>query len=516
MKKGKVYLVGAGPGDPGLITRKALKCIREADVIIYDHLASESFLNEAGNDAELIYAGKCAGHHHMKQSEIETLLTEKAMEGKNVVRLKGGDPLIFGRGSEEALALNREGIPWEVVPGISSAYSVPAYGGIPVTHRGLASSVHIITGHEKPGKSGSDVDYHTLAKEKGTLVFLMGVSRLGEIAHKLIGEGKAKDTPAAVIQEGTTAHQKMVTGTLENIQDRVQEAGIRPPAIFLVGAVAGLSDKLQWFAKGPLFGQRILLTGTRPLVHTLHERIDDLGGEAFDMSLIQIYPESDEKLSQGLLKETGDLKPFSWIVFTSSNGVRVFFDFIRRQAVDFRQLASVRFAVIGQGTRQCLGEYGFQADLMPRSFTAEALADELRQNVSGSEPILIFRAAQASEKMSERLKEAGMNYTDLAAYATIPDMRKAELLRSCLENVDMITFASASAVKAFCVMTEGMDRRSFGKIVCIGPVTAACAQKQGLDVAKTADIYTTEGLINSLMEVAENGNDQTAETAEEQ
>ncbi len=518
MKTGKVYLVGAGPGDPGLVTRKALECIQEADVIVYDHLASDSLLNEADDNAELIYAGKQAGHHHMKQAEIEMLLIEKAMEGKTVVRLKGGDPLIFGRGGEEALALGREGIDWEIVPGVSSAYSVPAYGGIPVTHRGLASSVHIVTGHEKPGKPSSDVDYHALARENGTLVFLMGVSNLEAIAKNLIREGKAEDTPAAVIQEGTTARQKVVAATLGDIGEKAREAGICPPAVFVVGGVAGLSGQLDWFGKGPLFGQRVLLTGTRFLTRKLHGQIGKLGGEAVDLSLIQIYPRPDEELADDLLGTEGRLKPFDWIVFTSGNGVRVFFECLKRRKVDFRQLASVRFAVIGQGTRRCLAGYGFQADLMPDPYTAadlaEALKTEAAKAASGNASILLFRAREASEELSGRLVAAGFSVVDMAAYMTVLDTRKEELLRNSLKDMDMVVFASASAVRAFCRMTEGMDKKTFPKMVCIGPVTAAQAAKMGLEVTKVAGEYTTEGLINSLVEVAENGIDKTAETAE--
>lgn len=298
MEKGKVYLVGAGPGDPGLLTVKGLWCIRHADVIIYDYLASSALLNEVDENAELICAGKRSGHHHMSQTEIQALLLEKAFEGKAVLRLKGGDPFIFGRGGEEALALAAAEVPFEIIPGVSSAYSVPAYAGIPVTHRGVASQVHFITGHEQP--DGSSVDYRSLAKDGGTLVFLMGIRRIREITEMLMKYGKDGRTPAAVIRNGTTGVQEEVIATLDTIVMEVQEADIKPPGILVIGDVVALAETMRWRRSGPLSKKRILLTGTRELVRRQHRSLLKEGADPVDMSLIYTEPAGDDVLLDGL------------------------------------------------------------------------------------------------------------------------------------------------------------------------------------------------------------------------
>ena len=505
--RGKVFLVGAGPGDAGLITVKGLWCIRHADVIVYDYLASNALLNEAGENAELIYAGKRSGHHHMSQEEIQEILLEKAFEGKMVVRLKGGDPFVFGRGGEEALALSAAEIPFEVVPGVSSAYSVPAYAGIPVTHRGIASQVQFITGHEqvKVGKSSeskgaadgraSDIDYAALAASGGTLVFLMGIQRMAEICGALIHHGKDKNTPAAVICNGTLGNQKEVEATLETITEACQKADIKPPGILVVGEVAGLSEKLYWRPELPLTGKQVLLTGTRELVRKQHLSILEKGGEAIDMSLIYTEPAAAEILEETLR----NLDVYSWLVFTSGNGVKLFFQSMKRYNMDYRRLAHLKFAVVGPGTGDMLNNYGFSADYMPESYTSESLAEGLAGQIGAMKKVLIFRAREGSKLLNQHFDAKGIRYNDVAAYTTRIDWRKKDLLLRAMRDADYMTFASGSAVRAFAEMTVGTT--GYPKIICIGPVTAKEAEQVGLTVTATAEKYTIEGLTECLCQL---------------
>lgn len=495
---GKVFLVGAGPGDAGLVTVRGLWCIRHADVIVYDYLASHTLLNEAGEHAELIYAGKQSGHHHMSQEEIQEILLEKAFERKMVVRLKGGDPFIFGRGGEEALALRNAEIPFEIVPGVSSAYSVPAYAGIPVTHRGAASQVHFITGHEQAAGNGGEacsVDYAGLAKCGGTLVFLMGIKRMEEICGALIQKGKDRNTPAAVIQDGTTGRQKEVTATLGTIVETCKKAGIQPPGILVIGEVAGLSEKLWWRRQLPLSGKRVILTGTRDLVRGQHQSLSEKGAEAIDLSLIYVEPAADKELwpvIQGV-------ENYSWLVFTSSNGVALFFEFVKKFDVDYRRLAHLKFAVVGPGTGERLRSYGFRADYMPERYTSESLAQGLAEQTVSSDRVLVFRAEEGSKFLNHCFESKGIHYKDVAAYTTRVDRRKQDLLLRSIKDADYITFASGSAIRAFAEMTEGLTE--YPKVICIGPVTAGEAEKAGLSVAATAEKYTIEGLTDCLCQL---------------
>lgn len=497
-KTGKVFLVGAGPGDAGLVTVKGLWCIRHADVIVYDYLASDALLNEAGENAELIYAGKQSGHHHMRQEEIQEILLKKAFEGKIVVRLKGGDPFIFGRGGEEALALRKAEIPYEVVPGISSAYSVPAYAGIPVTHRGAASQVHFITGHEQAVGSGGEacgVDYAGLAKCGGTLVFLMGIKRMEEICGALLQNGKDKNIPAAVIQNGTTGRQKEVTATLGTIVGACQKADIQPPGILVIGETAGLSEELRWRQTLPLSGKRVILTGTRDLVRRQHQSLSERGAEAVDLSLIYVEPAADEVLFPVIQS----VEDYSWLVFTSGNGVRLFFESAKKFKVDHRRMAHLKFAVVGPGTGEMLENYGFQTDYMPESYTSESLARGLAEQTDSGDRVLVFRAEEGSKFLNHCFESKGIHYKDVAAYTTGIDRRKQDLLLRAMKDADYITFASGSAIRAFAEMAEGLTE--YPKIICIGPVTAGEAEKAGLSVAATAEKYTIEGLTECLCQL---------------
>lgn len=491
LQSGKVYLIGAGPGDTGLITMKGIEALKEADVVVYDHLASASLLNETKDAAEWIDAGKFAGNHRMKQSEIEQLLIEKAMAGHVVARLKGGDPFIFGRGGEEALALTAAGIDYEVIPGVSSVYSAPAYAGIPITHRRKASSFHVITGHEDPTKGESSLDYDILAREEGTLVFLMGLSRLRQISDQLIEKGKDARTPAAVIASGTTARQRCVTADLSRIAETAEEASIQPPAILVVGDVVNLKEAVDWQQPGPLSGRKILVTATEIIARPLAEYIRRLGGEPVVMSLIGVKGQEMSSI-KAVLTSPGK----RWLVFTSRNGVRFFFEQMKKEQVDIRSLGDSRIAVMGAGTRKELENWGCYADLVPEQSCSESLAKALCAHAEPDEAICLFRAEEASDVLTKRLWEKQYRVVDIPTYRTEIMWKKRELLGEMLEDVDAVTFCSASAVSAFVQMTEGHDL--VAKTICIGPVTAQAAKKEGLHIDKVAEQYDLEGLTEAL------------------
>lgn len=489
VRQGKVWLLGAGPGDMNLLTARALECIRKADVLVYDNLASAAVLNEARQDAELIYAGKRADQHHLRQEETNALLVEKALEGKNVARVKGGDPFIFGRGGEEAQELLKAGVSFEIVPGVSSSYAAPAYAGIPVTHRDYASSFHVITGHESASKEGTVLDYATVAKEEGTLVFLMGLKSLPRIAAQLIENGKDPATPAAVIQEGTTARQRVVTGTLEHIAERAKEAGIRTPAITVVGGVAGLHETLSWYGHGPLSGARVLITGTPAMCEKQRSVFAEDGAEAIPFSLI--YTEALEEPE--FLTALEELSTYTWAVFTSRNGVELFLEALKKRRVDLRKVSGLRFAVIGEGTKAALAEAGIYADFVPTKYSSADLAAEWIPQLNATDRVLLLRAREASSELTQALQKADISHTDAALYRTRRDERKAEELGRLLPQVDYVTLASASAVNAFAAMVPE-PRELSAKLICIGPVTERAAVRAGLPVYASAVVYTAEGM----------------------
>lgn len=495
VRQGKVYLLGAGPGDVGLLTEKCLKCLRTADVIVYDNLVSGSLLNEVRPDAELIYAGKRAANHHLKQEETNHILVEKALEGRTVARLKGGDPFIFGRGGEEAEELLKAGVEFEIVPGVSSSYAAAAYAGIPVTHRDFASSFHVITGHESNTKEGLVLDYELLAKEEGTLVFLMGLNNLPHIAAELIAGGKDPKTPAAVIQEGTTARQRVVSGTLETIAERVKEAGIRTPAVILAGPVAALREKLFWFERGPLFGVRVLLTGTRNMCRKQQEVLKEEGAEPVSFSLIETERLHTPEFDRAIKELPGG---YTWLVFTSSNGVDFFFEGLREQRKDIRSLSGVKFAVIGSGTKEALEARGIYADFVPSRYSSRDLAAEWIPGLDKKDRVLLLRAQEASAELTEALGEAGISYEAVPLYRTAADRRKGDELKRVMADVDYITFASASAVRAFAEMAGDLKDLK-AKVICIGPVTERAAVQAGIPVCRSAVTYTAEGIRDVLL-----------------
>ncbi len=512
VRKGKVWLLGAGPGDTSLLTEKCLHCLRTADVIVYDNLVSASLLNEARPDAELIYAGKRASNHHLKQEETNELLVKKALEGKNIARLKGGDPFIFGRGGEEAQELRKAGIEFEIVPGVSSSYAAAAYAGIPVTHRDYASSFHIITGHESNTKDGLALNYKLLAQEEGTLAFLMGLGNLPHITRELIAGGKAPDTPAAVIQAGTTARQRTAAGTLATIGEEVKKAGIHTPAIIIVGEVISLQEQLNWFGKGPLFGMRVLLTGTEGMCRKQQEVLKEEGAEAVSFSLIRTKRLRSEVLTRAVGELAGQENPnpgtketqglpargYTWIVFTSSSGVDFFFDEMKENQKDIRKLAGIRFAVIGSGTKEALEARGIYADFVPSRYSGRDLAAEWIPGLTRKDHVLLLRAEEASPELTQALEQAEIPYKAIPLYTTEIDRRKEEELKRVLSEVDYITFASASAVKAFVSMAGDLSGLT-AKVICIGPVTERAAIKAGLNVHQSAVVYTAEGIRDVLL-----------------
>ena len=500
LKVQTVSLVGAGPGAKDLMSLRALECVRRADVIIYDNLISPSILNEAKTEAKLLYVGKRANAHFMEQEEINRLIVGEAKKGGYVVRLKGGDPFIFGRGGEEALALKKEEIPFEIVSGISSSYSVPAAAGIPVTHRGCAASVHIITGHEGKEKKQA-IDYAVMAKEEGTLVFLMGLGRIDEITQKLIQYGKDVKTPAAVISNGLSARQQSVNGTLENIAAKVRKEKIKTPAIIVIGGVAALSEELVSAKQKSLSGKRILLTGTRSLIAKQEDTLKQLGAETVDISLIETYPCRAEQTQQKL----SAVSDYSWIVFASAMGVHQFFAALSEVHVDRRKLGGVKFAVVGAATAEVLESYGYIADVVPQRANAETLGSIWADTLNRKDKVLLVQGRQSSPVLSEQLKEKECETDSICLYETRQDMRRIEECRRICPDMDYVVIASGTAAEAFKEVTDGLK---LPKIVAIGPQTAKACEKAGLSVTAVAKKADSEGIAQAvLQDIIQSGNE---------
>lgn len=441
MKTGKVFLVGAGPGDPGLITQKGLDCLARADVVIYDRLLDERCLEAAPPEAERIYVGKAASEHTLEQAEINRLLVAKAGEGKTVVRLKGGDPFVFGRGGEEAEALARAGIPFEVVPGVSSAVAVPAYAGIPVTHRGLASSFAVVTGHEDPGKPGSSINWEKLATGVDTLVFLMGMQNLPEIVAKLIEHGRSPATSVAVVKDGTRPEQKTVVGTLGDIVRRVTEQGLGPPAVAVVGEVVRLREKLRWFDNRSLSGRRVLVTRARRQASALSQLLLERGAQPVEVPAIDIRPVNESTEMDRAIKGLGG---YQWVVFTSVNGVEAFFGRMHRFGLDSRALAGVRVAAIGPATAKALESEGIVADFCPEAYTSEGLLAGLKPLGLAGKRVLLARADIADRALGEGISRLGGHVDEVIAYRTVAAPDAGARLKAVLAegSIDAITFTT--------------------------------------------------------------------------
>ncbi|MBX6423319.1 uroporphyrinogen-III C-methyltransferase [Thermosulfurimonas sp. F29] len=498
MKKGKVYLVGAGPGDPGLITLKGIKALERAEVVIYDYLANPRLLSHVPEEAERIYVGKKGGHHTLSQEGINRLLVEKALSGRTVVRLKGGDPFIFGRGGEEIEALLEHGIPFEVIPGVTSAFAVPAYAGIPVTHRDYTSTLALVTGHEAEGKEDSAIDWTALSRI-GTLIFLMGMKNLPRICENLRKNGRSPETPVVVIQWGTTPRQRVAEGTLEDIVERVKEAGLSAPAIILVGEVARLRKRFRWFEARPLFGKRIVVTRTREQASKLVESLEALGAECLEIPTIRIVPpESFEPLDAALR----EIESFDWVIFTSQNAVRYFRERLYAAGKDARSLSRARIAVIGTATARALEDVGLKADLIPEEFRAEGLVAAFERVDLKGRRILLPRAEVAREILPERLREMGATVEVVPAYRTVlPEESRRALISALEEGVDMVTFTSSSTARNFFRLIEGRERLLENVVLAsIGPITSQTLRDLGYPPAVEAREYTIAGLVRAILE----------------
>ena len=507
----KVYLVGAGPGDPGLITVKGLGCIKKADVIIYDYLVSEELLKEARPEAEIIYVGKQGSSHTLEQEEINQLLAEKAREGKVVVRLKGGDPYVFGRGGEEALHLVEKGIPFEEVPGITAAIAAPAYAGIPVTHRTCTSTLGMITGHEDPTKGGTALPWDKLATAVGTLVTYMGVKNLPYIVGELLKHGRSKDTPVAVIRWGTTVRQKTVVGTLGDIVEKAKD--IEPPAITVIGEVVSLREKLNWFEKRPLFGRTIVVTRARDQASDFARELEELGARVIEFPTIQIVAPKDFGPMDKAIKK---LDTFQWLVFTSVNGVESFFNRLLHLGGDARWLKGVKVCAIGPATAGEVSRYSIKVDCQPSKYVAEEVLEELKRQEPGGlkgRRILMPRADIARSFLPQGLQKLGAEVTELVAYRTVlaePSAqkttgRRGETLLERLKKgeIDVVTFTSSSTVRNFVEIVGKENLIGLDGKVCfasIGPITSKTAQELGLKITIEAKEYTIPGLVKAVKE----------------
>jgi len=499
--RGKVYLIGAGPGDPGLLTIKGMECIQKADVVVYDYLAAPVFLKYAKPSAEIIYVGKQGGDHTLTQDKISQLLADKGKEGKIVARLKGGDPFIFGRGGEEAEVLIDQGVEFEIVPGVTSAIAAPAYAGIPLTHREHTSSVSLITGHEDPLKQESSIKWDSLAASGSTLVFLMGVKNLPSITENLIKNGKAKETPVALVRWGTTTLQETVTGTLETIVEEVKKANLKPPAVIVVGSVVNLRKKMNWFESRPLFGKTIVVTRARVQASELTDRLSDLGARCIEIPTIRVIPPENP---EPLMTAVQNLAEYDWVVFTSVNGVKSFFGAMETQNKDVRVLGHLKFACIGPATKAELATHGIVSDILPETYRAESVVEAFSQVDIKGKQILLPRAKEARTILPKELKKMGAHIIEVTAYETIAEEAELANLTRMLDQgeVDMVTFTSSSTVKNFMAMLRKGNLLKSGMEIpaaCIGPITADTAVSLGINPRIIAAEYTINGLVDAIV-----------------
>ncbi len=494
--RGRCYLVGAGPGDLGLVTLRARQLIEQAEVIVYDYLSNPEMLQWASDGAEIIYAGKKAGAHTLKQDEINALLVEKAGAGKMVVRLKGGDPFLFGRGGEEAEALAAGEIPFEVVPGVTSAIAAPAYAGIPVTHRNLTSHVIFFTGHEDPEKTESSIDFAALAKLGGTQVMLMGVERIGAIAQEMMAHGVRPDLPVALVRWGTTSRQATLRGTLENIAERVLEEDFAPPAVAVFGEVASSGKELRWFGERPLSGRRIVVTRTRKQAGALSDQLRQLGAEVIELPTIRIEPPSDLRAFAELVQEA---HAYDWIVFTSPNGVSAFFEMFYKLYDDAREIGGARIAAIGPATAQRVRDFHLKVDLQPEEFVAEAVVEGFKKTGDLENlRILIARAEEARDLLPKELSALGAIVDVAFAYRTVAETsdRTEARARLAAEGADMITFTSSSTVEKFLAL--GLPWPRGMQVASIGPITSRTARERGLTIGVEAKRHDIPGLVKAI------------------
>lgn len=499
-----VYLIGAGPGDPGLITVRGVECLGRADVVVYDYLANPALLRHAKPNAEQIYVGKSAGKHTLSQEEINALLVKLGQAGKVVARLKGGDPLVFGRGGEETEELGKAGIGFEIIPGISSSIAAPCYAGIPVTHRAVATAFMVITGHEDPTKTETQVDWKQVAGFFGTRVILMGVERIGEIAGQLMKHGASPNLPVAMVRWGTTAQHRTITGTLATIAGVAAQAEFKPPAVTIIGEVVKLRETLNWFERRPLFGKRVVVTRSRDQASELVRQLTELGADVLEIPTISIQP---PKNLAPLREAIACIGTYDWLVFTSPNGVDGFFREFYRKHPDIRDLGGLKIAAVGTATAQKVIEHHLAVDLQPEEFTGAALLEAFRKELSCENlKFLLPRGDLADKALARGLEDLGGMVDDLEAYQTVPatDDANGHRARLLAEGADCLTFSSSSTVTNFCALLDVpalVKRFPQMRVISIGPQTTKAAEEHQLEVVAEADPHTIPGLAATVLKV---------------
>lgn len=497
-KKGICYLVGAGPGDIGLVTLKAKECIEICDVLVYDALSSAELVSWTKKGCELIFAGKRAADHAIPQDQINDLIVEKTLEGKIVTRLKGGDPMIFGRGGEEAAELADAGVQFEIVPGISSTIAGPCYAGIPVTHRDHCSQLTIFTGHEDPTKDDSSLDFDQLAQTPGTKVFVMGVARLRGICANFIKGGASEDTPIALTRWATTGKHRTVQGTLATIADIVEEQNFKSPAVAVIGDVVKEREKISWFEERPLFGKRIVVTRTREQAGELSKQLGGLGADVIELPTIKIEPPKDKLEFASMV---ADAHTYDWLIFTSPNGVEKFFDAFYATYEDARSLGGPRIAAIGPSTAAKIKEYRFTVDLLPdEKFVAEGLIEALKKQSIEHQTLLWIKAEETRDVIQDALAEEGAIVDQCIAYRTVPEISDPTGAAAQLkkDGADMITFTSGSTVESFFDM--GIDWPEGCEAASIGPVTSRALAKNSQPAATEAASHNIPGLVQAILD----------------
>ena len=498
--KGKVYLVGAGPGDYKLLTLKGLECIKKADVIVYDRLANKDYLKEAKENCEFIYVGKASSNHTLPQDDINMVIVNKAKEGKVVTRLKGGDPYVFGRGGEEGEVLREEGIEFEVVPGITSAIGGLCYAGIPITHRDYASSFHVITGHlREDDKDNTEINWNALANTNGTLVFLMGVANLQKITLNLIKEGKSKDTPVALISWATRYNQTVITSTLENVYEEALKVNIKPPTLIVIGDVVKLREKLNFFEDKPLFGKDVIVTRARTQSSSLVSKISDLGGNPIEIPTIKINKiENNIELEN----EIKNIRDYTYLVLTSKNAVQIFFDKLYKMNLDSRALANLKVCAVGSATAKEIRNNGINPDIIPEQFVSEYLFEELKSVLKSTDKVLIPRTKNARDFLVNKISKI-CSIKEVHIYETVlNNIKKDEILKG-LNSLEekYITFTSSSTVTNFVdiIGMDNIDELNKLKVISIGPITTETANSLGINVYREANISTIDGMVDCII-----------------
>lgn len=516
MKQGKVYLIGAGPGDDGLITIKAIEKIKTADVVVYDYLANKKFLEYAKKNAEIIYVGKMGGKHTLPQEDINKLIIKKAKKGKVIARLKGGDPFIFGRGGEEAEEIVEAGIAFEVIPGVTAGVAAAAYAGIPLTHRDFTTTVAFITGHEDPTKDESNIYWDKISTGIGTLVFYMGIGNLEPNMKKLIENGRSPDTPAALIRWGTTQNQETLVGTVKDIAEKAKQANFKSPAITVVGGVVSLREKLRWFDKKPLFGKKIVVTRAREQASDFADLLKENGADVIEFPTIEIVPPKkwdgiDRAISKlstphPALSSKGRGNYYDWAVFTSANGVKYFVERLKKLGKDIRELKGIKICAIGPKTKQEIEALGIRVDFMPKEYRAEGIIKGLGRVKNKN--ILIPRAEVAREILPEELVKKGAKVDVVTAYRTVKPKNKTDEIRELFKQgrVDVVTFTSSSTVANFLDMFkkgEGVEFLKSVKVASIGPITRDTAKSFGIETLIMPKKYTIPKLADEIVKYFE-------------